>query len=68
MDKDDMLKHIEMDIKGIVFDQEMREQSISLSREYLTMYQTALSDTSDTNLARQVALDAMTAMFRGHDN
>lgn len=66
MDKDRVLKHIEMDMNGIVFNEEQRESAATMAHTYVTIYATACKDSGSYDIARQAAQDIMVAMFKAN--
>lgn len=68
MNEKDVLKHLEMDMQGIVFNDEQKESSITLAHMYVTIYVTAYEDSKNYTIARLAARDTITAMFESGSN
>lgn len=66
LSRKDILKKTELDLKGLVFNDEQKSGAESIVMQYLTMYSRAKAIGCDENQARAAAFECLRAMFAGN--
>lgn len=66
MDEDTLMKKMEMDMAGIVFNEQQKQSIESVTMMYLTAYYKTLETDADVVTAHTVATNCLVAMFRSN--
>jgi hypothetical protein len=66
LSREDVLKKTELDLKGLVFNDEQKSGVESIVMQYLTMYMKAKEVGCDEIQARLAAFECLKAMFAGN--